>query len=233
MKLKVKCSVCTHPQADEILRLIAKRASDNSIAEAYGFSPPTISSHRQRCVRSVVQAAQSARKLEMGLDVQGTVFSSHQMLEKIKRAADKFLTDPDDPDEYDLGPRAAEVTVVYYDPAFVDEKGKPIQQKAPLQELINLAKIGTGYRLANTYNTTVDTRKLLMEAFREERGHLEFYANLLGLLRDAKKNEHEIADDREYFESQMKWLTQEQGMSEADARQFIISQEPEATRYIM
>ena len=63
---------------------------------------------------------------------------------KLFEACDEWLTDPEDPERYDLGPRAEELLVHYW-PTGAD--GRRVRAKAPLSELLErLARPGRAQR---------------------------------------------------------------------------------------
>lgn len=196
------CKICLHPCRQQIEHAIARRTPDTVITAEYGnaFSVATLANHRKEHIKNAIIAAEAAIRVDRGIDVKQIVFENHEVYQKAKRACVRWLNDPDDSEEFDLDPRATEVDIVYYDLSDRDEKGKPTRKKAPLQELLNKVAIGANYEVKSHYDKSIDVRRYVLEVLHEERGDLEFYAKLAGLLQKERENEH---DERAKFENEL------------------------------
>lgn len=197
-----QCKVCLHPCCKQIEEAIARRTPDTVIVARYGgaFSAATLSKHRQKHVKNALIAAESALRVERGIDVKALVFENNSIYQRAKRACVRWLTSVDDPDEFDLDPRATEIDIVYYDLNDRDEKGKPVRKKAPLQELINSVQSKGNYEVKSHYDKSVDVRRYVLDVLSGERGDLEFYAKLMGLLQKDRENEN---DERVKFDKEV------------------------------
>lgn len=95
-------------------------------------------------------------------EIQGQVRELLPPIRKLLKACDKFLTDCENPDEYNLGPRDHDIEVTYTD--WVDvpnsENKKPVQRKAMLSELLEK----TGRDVTGTRYKIADPRELVLKA---------------------------------------------------------------------
>lgn len=68
------------------------------------------------------------------LDALDHLLETLQPLRKLQAAYEAWFADAEDPGKYDIGPRAAEVMVTFFD---VDEAGKTVKARASLQSLLD------------------------------------------------------------------------------------------------
>jgi hypothetical protein len=217
---KVRCKICLHPCRQQIDHAIAKRVPDTVIAAQYenAFSTITLASHRTECIRHALVAAESAMRVERGIDVKALIFENNSIYQRAKRACVRWLTSVDDPDEFDLDPRATEIEVVYLDHGDCDERGKPTRKKAPLQELLSKIELGAGYEVRSHYDKSVDVRRYVLDVLSGERDDLEFYAKLMGLLQKERENEN---DERAKFDKEVERIMSE-GWDRVNAEQIAV-----------
>lgn len=95
-------------------------------------------------------------------------------------ACDRWLRDADDPSRYDIGLRAEEVKVTYFEPGQDGDMGR--LRKASLAHL--LAKIeGGGYQVEGWGGSrTADPRELILKTATRLQGQIELLAKLTGEL---------------------------------------------------
>ena len=108
----------------------------NGIARQYGMSRDVIRRHKNECLSGLLQQANAEKQL-VGDSLVRQVEADIGMIHKLVRACDEWLTDPDDPTKYFLGPRGEEIDIVYQE---TDEKtGRllPTMRKATLQEMLH------------------------------------------------------------------------------------------------
>ena len=108
------CTVCAHPERariDHALVSVARPYRD--IARQYGLSKDALLRHKADHLLAAIVAAWQEERRDNGLELAGEVRGWMATIGKLLRACDEWLTDPDDPDRYDLNPRAHELHVQY------------------------------------------------------------------------------------------------------------------------
>jgi len=201
------CSVCSHANRKEIDLALVRGTSLRDIAGQFGVSRSAVDRHKKNCLADQIERAEKivrARKPappppvephavkiveaqdEAALDVMTEVRRLFSRMNKLLAACDEWLTDPNDPTRYDLGPRAHELIVTYED---VDDSGERpivIRRKASLSELLDRAK---GSETARTYtmveSKSADPRDLIVKTSRQLKGQIELLARLLGELSES------------------------------------------------
>jgi hypothetical protein len=190
-----KCSICSHPERADIDRALVAGEAYRRIAARTGTSVTSLRRHRDAHLADVIQRAerQHAVKVERAvvereagrdaaaLDVMGELRTIFSRLNKMLDACDAWLTDAENPDSYDLDPRAHEVRVTYEERDDTGERTVVLRRKATLAELI--ARVEQG--LVNTTVVAVehkhaDPRKLLVETAAQLHRRPELLAKIVG-----------------------------------------------------
>lgn len=172
---------------DHLLRdEIAQGLTAPQIAAKYGISRQAVHARVKRLeltttAVAVVAPTESRRFVNHQLDAMEQLAAGLARVNKLMDACDAWLQDPDNPDVYDIGPRANEVTVVYWEAG--DES--LFRAKAPLSKL--LARIDKGGILTiEAESKFADPRKLILETVQEARQTVTTAVELARLLADAK-----------------------------------------------
>lgn len=196
-----KCTVCHHPNRCEIESAIIAQTMHRDIAKLYGVSVHAVFRHAKshfaydpaRAVQVIAKGAEAqgapkdavteAAEAE-GERIEEVRYSANRIYDAIETvmvrmqllydACHDYLADPANPGHYELGPRAADLTVTYV--SQYTARGKPIYDKATLQELLD--KIGrevtkVSYRIA-------DPRKLIVETAGALTRQIELIAKIAG-----------------------------------------------------
>jgi len=92
-----------------------------------------------------------------------TIQKDMDLVHKMISACDRYLTDPDNPDEYFLGARGNEIDVVYNT---IDEEGKVNnqQKKASLQSLLDAVEGSDRFIVMSLSSKHSDPRDLLLKS---------------------------------------------------------------------
>lgn len=166
-------TIADHPKRAEIEKALA--AGDRSlrnIAEQYNISH--VSLHRYLHERFAEKAAK-ARELQdakEGDRIYHEIRAVMERCQKLYDAADEWLTDPENPEKYYIGPRADEV-VVYYE----EKQGEAVvRRSATLQELLN----NVGREVVSHRTKYADPRELLLKTAQTLNRQLELIAEVLG-----------------------------------------------------
>jgi hypothetical protein len=99
-------------------------------------------------------------------------------------ACDVWLRDADDPNRYDLGLRADEVTVTYLDHEGEGKAGRARRKKATLQVL--LKRIAPSVERQSVEPRFADPRRLILKTAQELRQTVQTAAELARMLADAR-----------------------------------------------
>jgi head-tail adaptor len=209
------CIICSHPKAAEIDKALAMPgARATSVARLFDVHPATLTNHLKTHIPKFLEAAEAAVRVERGLDIKEVVFRNADVLSKSIRACDKWLTDPDNPDEYTFDPRSHELLVVYLDKNDCDEKGNPKRKKTNLQRLLDMATIpDRPFDWAS--DQTVDVWAHSLKTIREWNDLIDRWAKLNGLYQKERANE---ADEEAKRAAEIKWLRSQNYDDEAIER---------------
>lgn len=156
---------------DQLRADLADGLKAPEIARKHGLTPQNIAYRIRRIKSAQIQAVvhvptETRRYVASQIDIMMMLAKSVGRLEKLQDACHKELTDPDNPDEYDLGPRANEIDVIYLSPP--DEKGKRVKLKKKLSELIKIS-MGGELEFVSAETKVADRRELIVKTMVETR----------------------------------------------------------------
>lgn len=197
-----RCTICSHPQRADIDQALVGGVRVRTIVDRFSVSLGALSRHRNRClVEQIARVEQVTRSSAVGagqpphvaaiverrdaeaLDVMTELRRLFARLNKLMDACDRWLTDPDDPERYDLSPRAREVAVVYEETvAGPHGRGRIVQRKATLQDLLARVTEQTGHGVVLVETKQADPRDLLRKTAGTLRPQIELLAKLIGEL---------------------------------------------------
>jgi len=158
-----KCKVCDHPKLDQINARIRNNDTISSIAKLYGISRDTITKHKKACIGALIVADKNIKELLAGEVMIKQIQLDMKMMHKMLMACDRWMTDPENPEEYFIGERGTEIEVVYHT---MDENGEPSKQrkKDTLQTLLNIIDSDGQYLRVDVNSKAADPRELLVKA---------------------------------------------------------------------
>lgn len=108
------CTVCAHPDRQAIDKaLVAATRPYRDIARQYFLGTDALLRHKADHLLAEIVAAWQEERHANGRELEGELRGWMDTLTKLLRACEEWLTDPDDPARFDLGPRAAECMVHY------------------------------------------------------------------------------------------------------------------------
>jgi hypothetical protein len=178
-----RCSVCDHPQRQEIDRaLVASERSYREIAQQFFLSPDALVRHKADHLLADIVAAWQRERADNGQELAGELRGWMDALTKLLRACDEWLTDPHDPSRYDLAPRAHEVWC-HYEAA--NGEGRSVRKKERLSALlarVELAGLREPYSFVMVEQKSADPRKLIIETSKALEGHLRLLGEIVGKL---------------------------------------------------
>lgn len=177
-----RCTVCDHKKLREIdLLLVQAKLSKRSIAAQFQLAPSSVQRHKAEHLPETLKRGHEARKDGDALAVMTELEKCVTYTNKMLRACDAWLSDPENPGIYTLEPRAEELIVIYYSAGEGD--GKPIRKRAPLSQL--LAQIQSNGKVIESYEVKrADPRDLILKTVAQLRPQAELLAKLEGKLKD-------------------------------------------------
>jgi hypothetical protein len=99
------------------------------------------------------------------------------------------LQDPENPEKYNLLPRAWEIEVIYQEMVPAGDKVKTVTRKALLSSLLGRVSAPLNIDPVTVSYRHTDPRKLLIEAARGIKEQLELLAKIQGTIKDTVNNQ--------------------------------------------
>lgn len=193
-----KCSICTHPQRADIDKALVSGEAYRSVAKRFAASEASVYRHKETHLAEVIKRAEQRHmvKVEQAVakreeerdsdtfDVIAELKEVFVLTKKMLHSTDDWLTDPDNPKVYELGPRAYEVMVTYEEVIGYRESGTPItkRRKATLQQLLDRITAKMSDEITIVESKSADPRRLHLETSAQLKSSLELMAKLLGQL---------------------------------------------------
>lgn len=176
-------SIETHPKRAEIERAIISRIPNLKIGKTYGVSEAAIRRHIQGTFARELVKAQKQYELTHGEFKLNYLVKIFDRLERMTRALEDWLEDPDRPGEYNVYARSTEIDVVYY---VQTKQGRQIKKVAPLQQL--LAMSDRKYAWDQAIDRGENNRRLMLDALKNQ-------LNALLVLITAEKNARDVQSE--------------------------------------
>jgi hypothetical protein len=177
-----KYTVETHPERDKIIKAICKGDQTfRAIAGQYGISKSTITSYVNGKFYQKVVAEAAKRDEKIGQSFLSRIEQVMHRMQKLYDACDEYLTDPNNPEKYDLTPRACEIDVKYR--TVEPDTDKMITRTEGLQTLLEKLD-GQGYQPWEIKMKVADPRKLIIETAKAITPQLELMAKIEGLVKE-------------------------------------------------
>lgn len=206
-----RCSVCDHPQRPKIDRALATEgATLRGIARQYGLDDSSVDRHKKSGHVAEALAVYEAEQHPYRVDTAAIFHRNVQRLGKAQDAADRWLTDPENPERYELGPRSHEIRVIYFDHLDCNAQGEPRRKRATLQALLARAEGGSVTALSAESKFS-DPRDYLLKSSEQLRGELTLFMQSLALVEERRArelveqrtHEAEALNVREMFEARL------------------------------
>jgi hypothetical protein len=175
--------------SDEQLREdLAAGLRPAQIADKHGVSRPAVSKRISRLevgtVSAVTAPEESRRFVRSQVDAAEVLAECLQRVRLLQDACDRYLRDPEHPGQYDVGPRAADVEVIYWR---VDDEGNRAGRKPARENLQTLLdRVGGIGEVERAEYRQADPRELLLSTSTECRRTVESGLALTQRLLDAR-----------------------------------------------
>ncbi len=166
------CTVCQHKQRTMIEKKFTQGVPANRIAEDFGVSTQALDRHVKQHLPPALAKAAEKRDITTAGGILDELQSYIVYVKKLLAACDEYLKDPENPKKYNLGPRAEDIEVIYYEE---DDKGRMRKEKALLSELIREVPNVFAVR----YNCA-DPRELILKTSLTLNRQLELIARIQG-----------------------------------------------------
>jgi hypothetical protein len=178
------CSICRHPERAAIDGQLVNAVPLRTIAVQHGVSKSALVRHNAEHIPPAVAAVQEAADAVRAIDIMAELTRCVARVNKLFDACDRWLTDPDTPAQYEIGPRAEDVAVTY---TTAGPDGKAFRQKTRLSALLErveaqLSDSDTQVRVQWAEVKQADPRELILKTADRLDGHLTLVAKLLGEL---------------------------------------------------
>lgn len=179
-------SIDKHPKKKAIIKDLLRGQTDNAIANNYGLPVSCVRRYRNGKMMALISSIWDEEKVEASLTIEQRIEDIASRMRKMLQACDEWLQDPDDPDHYNMSPRAEEVDIIYTTEE-TDDKGKVFRKKTKARLSDILARMeDKEMSPCGVFFHTVDTRKIMIETSRELASELRILAELQGQVRDIR-----------------------------------------------
>lgn len=174
------CSVCSHAKRAEIEAALLAGESFRHIAAQYAVSTSALQRHKASHLPAHLARAQDAADVAQADDVMAQLRLLFKRVNLLFDACDRWLRDADNPEQYDIGARAEDIDVTYWEPG---ANGKPAKKKAKLSTLLQQVQgQRAGFALELVETKHADPRELVLKTAARLQGQLELLGKLLGEL---------------------------------------------------
>lgn len=161
--MRTHCKVCSHKKVAQINEKIRNGDSIASLSKLYGISRTTLAKHKNECMVKLLAEDKETMDAIVSDSLIKQVNVQIDLVHKLIGACDEWLTDPEDPTKYYLGPRGEEVDIAYQVTDSRTGEISKVQRKATLQELLQAIE-GHGYIIRGVKFNHSDPRELLIKA---------------------------------------------------------------------
>ena len=178
-----KSEVDIHPDKAKIDKALIKGKSYRVIASQFGLSQAAIGRYMTGKLMPKVAKAQAVRLLQSGGDLLDLLEGYIRTADKMIKAAEEYLQDPDNPDKLYLGPKAEEVEITYTET--VGEK--TVKGKGSLQELIDKIE-DQGIRVGFVRYKHEDPRRTILNSANTLTKQIELFGRIHGDIKNVSLN---------------------------------------------
>lgn len=160
------CAVEKHPQAKKIIKEIAEGAHLLDISKRYGIHRNALRFYRDHRLSGAVVKAAERKSITDAEQLFQTILKAVDRMEKLSDSCDEYLTDPNNPEVYYMGPQAWEIDVIWYEMDYA-ENGKILKtrHRDSLQYLLSKLEENNPDMVVEEIKTRhTDPRMLLVKA---------------------------------------------------------------------
>jgi hypothetical protein len=172
------CTVCTHPQRGEIDRALVAGAAVPPVAARYGLGRRSVQRHKEQHLPATLTQAQDAADVASADSLMAELRRVMARVQLLSDACDRWLRDPENDAQYDVGPRSEDVRVIYSETA----GGKTLRKRARLSALLERVAQRAKVTIERGEYRHADPRELILKTAAQTQSSLELLAKLIGEL---------------------------------------------------
>ncbi len=194
-----KCTICTSKKVDKINQLILQSVSFRHISSrVYGDKRKYRSIHRHsvECLKLDCQAFQEQVRKEKAVDFHLQLKELLGYALKFKNASEKWMTDPNNPNEFTLNPRDDEIEVVFtsFDPE--NEDSGFFSTTLTLKEVTELMSEG-GLKPISYNIKSMDNRDFALKTIDRIDKVLDKFAKIQGLYKEKEQHPNNLTPEQQ------------------------------------
>lgn len=189
-----------HPKREQIIADLVKSESTLSgIARKYKIPREPVARYFATRLLPEAAIAHEKRIDKEGGAVIERIETSMARLQKMYDACDEYLSDPNNPEKYYLGPQSSDVDVVYETEEETSNGYlRTVKHRANLQDLLDKAMGKTEGEVVEIHMKQEDPRRLILKTAEVTSRHLELLAKIEGLVKENITNN--ITVNQNYLE---------------------------------
>lgn len=178
------CTICTHEKKEEIDKALINNESLRNIAKRFNLSSAAVNRHKVHLPATLTKA-KDVQEIAQADNVMGELKRCMTRINLLFDACDRWLRDPDNPEQYDISPRADDVIVVYEE---MGNLGKSVRKKAPISQLLEKIE-GAKLNVISWESKQSDPRELILKTAGTLQGNIDLLAKLVLQLETIKRIE--------------------------------------------
>ncbi len=195
-----RCTICAHPEVDQINLRVARGGSLRGIASQYDTDDASLTRHVSNCLKAELSILVQEHKRAQAINVYEEFAEQLAFAKSLRDTAQMYLADPDDPFGLAIGPQAHEIDVTYFDFNDLEEVGfgenvtlKPKKKKAKLNVI--LAELANrGIESSRVDMKGIDIRKFALDAISTADLCIDKFARMGGAYQKDKSNQSDAAE---------------------------------------
>jgi hypothetical protein len=179
-------SVELHKDREKIDKALIKGESQASIAKRFGISKASVQRYMVKKLGPKIASAEARRQLREGDSLLDEVEDIYHRMNRLLKAAEEYLQDPEDPEKLIISPQAGELQIIYHE--LDKDLGRKVRRKASLQELIDTALGDKNIIALEVKSKITDPRQTMVQGLSVMTKQLELVGKLRGDIQNAVIN---------------------------------------------
>lgn len=177
-----RCAICVHKDRAGVERALMDGSLPlRTIAVQFGTNKTTLLRHRDNHLPPAITSQQQAAAEVRALDVVGEIRRLLCRINLLFDACDRWLRDPENPDQYSIDPRGEDINVIVWEDG--GGRGQRVMKKRKMSYLLDKLEQG-GIAVERWETKHADPRELVLKTADSLKGQMEFLAKLEGQLNE-------------------------------------------------
>ena len=185
--MPLSCSICIHERCDDMNTLLIEGKSVRHIASLFSVGYRSVHRHKMHLPEAAAKAIK-VRQEDRGIHIMDEIQVSLSRIKKVSDSCDEFLSRPDDPSRYYMGPRAEDLEVVY-------DRGGSRREIRLLSEYLKEIDTSLGGSTIEVRYRGKDPRELILSAADGLQKYIEIASKIAHEMRE---KEADAAASREW-----------------------------------